>query len=228
MLCGVHNFEMLWFLFRAGKRCGHYLSSKMFKSVMMVRLMKQERFSCCTLDDVDAHIRTGTVIAAVSSKNNRGSHWIVYHKGRLLDPHEDAYTTETLEIIEAILIEDATPNAVELEKMNSALCKAKGLKKQCRINGENIRLCETMQRCLTEPHRLGVACQNIFNLETGKVVRSVVTLRSGEFKKNGICLNYCPFCGSPLYDHKLDSSVTGKEKLAELKKVNHRLKRLNK
>lgn len=49
--------------------------------------------------------------------------------------------------------------------------------------------------------RKGVTLIELVNMETSAVTRSGVVLRSGNLGKNGVLLNYCPFCGTPIGDH---------------------------
>jgi len=56
----------------------------------------------------------------------------------------------------------------------------------------------------------GVVAQPLIWLgppEEGKS-RTLVILRSGDFAKKGVVLNYCPFCGEKLYDVAKDDSPT--------------------
>jgi hypothetical protein len=36
------------------------------------------------------------------------------------------------------------------------------------------------------------------DLKTGEQTRSYAVLKQGEFKKDGIVANFCPFCGEPI------------------------------
>jgi hypothetical protein len=40
----------------------------------------------------------------------------------------------------------------------------------------------------------------IFNLHTGRSLGTLFVLKSGEFRKKGLVLNPCPFCGEKIYN----------------------------
>jgi hypothetical protein len=39
-------------------------------------------------------------------------------------------------------------------------------------------------------------------LKNGMRIGTVIVLKSGEFRKNGVVLNHCPFCGNRIYEEK--------------------------
>lgn len=47
----------------------------------------------------------------------------------------------------------------------------------------------------------GVTLLHIRNLATLEVTRTFAVLRSGTIRKNGIIMNYCPFCGEAIAEH---------------------------
>lgn len=54
----------------------------------------------------------------------------------------------------------------------------------------------------------GVTILPIRNLTTLKVTRTCAVLRSGNTHKNGIIMNYCPFCGTSIAEHMKSPGVS--------------------
>jgi hypothetical protein len=48
--------------------------------------------------------------------------------------------------------------------------------------------------------RQGVKLQTIINFKTGKFSREWVVLKSGDYNKTGIVMNYCPFCRESIFE----------------------------
>ncbi len=67
------------------------------------------------------------------------------------------------------------------------------MKKKCG-NGE---YCETLIKCLDD--KKGLSGRDTFDMKTLKVTR---TINLGEFEKNGIVFNYCPFCGERIFQNE--------------------------
>lgn len=45
----------------------------------------------------------------------------------------------------------------------------------------------------------GVKMQTLVDLKTFKFSRNIAILKSGKHGKNGIVMNFCPFCGKEIY-----------------------------
>lgn len=73
------------------------------------------------------------------------------------------------------------------------------LKSKCKLTASKLSLCEGLQKSIQEQRRGGITEEIILNIRTGKNIRRLLVLRSGDFRKNGIVLNYCPFCGEQIY-----------------------------
>jgi len=69
----------------------------------------------------------------------------------------------------------------------------------CKITKAAVTTCEGMSRTLQAGHGGGVTEELLFNARFTKAIGRIFILRSGEFKKNGIVLNFCPFCGQRIY-----------------------------
>ncbi len=52
--------------------------------------------------------------------------------------------------------------------------------------------------------RKGLFSSSMINLDTRYSLGVAITLKAGEFSKNGIYLNFCPFCGGELRDSSED------------------------
>ena len=50
----------------------------------------------------------------------------------------------------------------------------------------------------------GLYSASIVNFKTRQRLGEQIKLKSGEFTENGICLNFCPFCGGQLRDTSED------------------------
>lgn len=71
--------------------------------------------------------------------------------------------------------------------------------RKCAVrDGRFVEPCETLQKSFGR----GVNHVNWSNHETRQPSRSFVTIKSGEFQKNGIVVNCCPFCGE-----RIDAAV---------------------
>lgn len=64
--------------------------------------------------------------------------------------------------------------------------------RRCSVeDGNFVRPCSTLQKVLGGQVRLVV----LTNLKTLKRSRSFIVMKAGDFKKDGIVFNCCPFCG---------------------------------
>jgi hypothetical protein len=45
----------------------------------------------------------------------------------------------------------------------------------------------------------GAKLQSLMDMKTGKFTRQWIVLKSGEYSKTGIIMNYCPFCRALIY-----------------------------
>jgi hypothetical protein len=75
--------------------------------------------------------------------------------------------------------------------------------KGCQLTPEGIKPCKGLDGVLQLPggqgtRRQGAELQSVINTTTLKFSRQWVALKSGDHGKNGIVMNYCPFCGNPL------------------------------
>ncbi len=66
----------------------------------------------------------------------------------------------------------------------------------CKKNGTFIEVCKAVSKAID--HRKGFYLQELTNLETGKRSSDRLILKTGEFRKNGVALNVCPFNGEDI------------------------------
>jgi hypothetical protein len=70
-------------------------------------------------------------------------------------------------------------------------------KLKCRFHPAKgvVQECWAITKAANTSHaRRGLDMSQFVNLE-GRVTRTLAVLYNGDFKKNGVVLNYCPFCG---------------------------------
>ena len=78
---------------------------------------------------------------------------------------------------------------------------------KCAIENGILHPCSELDKAIADEYpsqQKGVILMNIRNLTPGsgfKVTRSAAVLRSGDLDKNGVIMNYCPFCGVSIADH---------------------------
>ena len=85
-------------------------------------------------------------------------------------------------------------------------------RERCVIEDKRLTPCAALERALeddSKPAR-GLFPIEIFALAAG-FVRSGAILRSGEFARRGIILNYCPFCGADIGSHLAAPSLEREE-----------------
>ena len=71
---------------------------------------------------------------------------------------------------------------------------------QCRVEDNLLQPCTGLGRACNQRGQ-GIRIQTLMDMNTGKLTRSFAVLRSGDFAKNGIVLNVCPFCGERISEH---------------------------
>lgn len=73
---------------------------------------------------------------------------------------------------------------------------------RCVVEDGHLKPCDALFRALEHGGRgKGILPIEVFSVSTGEFTRSGVALRSGDFAKRGIVLNYCPFCGADIGSH---------------------------
>ena len=77
------------------------------------------------------------------------------------------------------------------------------VKKCAKVNTNAPRFCFGMQKVLEVGGSARLRVTTYLNMTTQKISRRFVTLHSGEFRKQGVVLNHCPFCAA-----KIDQAVT--------------------
>lgn len=73
----------------------------------------------------------------------------------------------------------------------------KSAKLKCKLTKRSLSLCSVLERSLSDGKE--ITTKFIMNLK-GKLIRTIVVAKSGEFRKTGIVLNYCPFCGTQIFN----------------------------
>jgi len=79
--------------------------------------------------------------------------------------------------------------------------------RKCKLLRNIARPCDTLTRSLHNSD-LGVTEKFIFDFKSGAAVYSVFVLHSGQFRKKGIVLNFCPFCGMAIFKQPAKGDVT--------------------
>ena len=80
----------------------------------------------------------------------------------------------------------------------------------CHADGKTLVPCKFLRGAMDGPMQAGSRAKGLFMLylwnidtkahETGPT-RTCAALKTGEHQKNGICLNFCPFCGEDIHSH---------------------------
>lgn len=75
--------------------------------------------------------------------------------------------------------------------------------RKCAVEGDAVDPCPVLARAIEFQSREGKGLRfvQLIDLATWLPTRSFVTVRSGEFVKQGIVLNFCPFCGTDISTH---------------------------
>ena len=72
----------------------------------------------------------------------------------------------------------------------------------CKVEDGLITLCPSLGKAIVGTgHAKGLNFVNIVNVESLETVSQFVSLKGGELPKQGIVINWCPFCGTNLSDH---------------------------
>lgn len=77
------------------------------------------------------------------------------------------------------------------------------MRERCRVEGDVVYPCADLEAALEPDNTLnrGVSMMVLYKLSELKPVRSGVVLRSGQFRRKGVMLIYCPFCGERIGEH---------------------------
>lgn len=80
----------------------------------------------------------------------------------------------------------------------------------CRVDGAFVQPCETLRGALDGQR---VNHLTLANMATFEPTRSMVVLKAGEYRKRGIVMAFCPFCGVDISRH-LDDAVEDGNRLS--------------
>ena len=72
---------------------------------------------------------------------------------------------------------------------------------RCVVNDGRLEPCDALGMAFGEPNRKGVAPLVLFSLNTMATRLAGAVLRSGDFAKRGVLMNFCPFCGVDIGSH---------------------------
>ena len=74
---------------------------------------------------------------------------------------------------------------------------------KCRIEDRFLRPCTTLDECvdmyMSSERGKGFALLSLSNMTIGKIVANRPIIKLGPYRKNGIIMNYCPFCGEQTF-----------------------------
>ena len=76
--------------------------------------------------------------------------------------------------------------------------------KGCVVENGILKACKLLKRVLhPEPNAQckGAYLLELRNTKTGEVTRTGAVIRSGEYSKGGVLMNFCPFCGHDISAH---------------------------
>ena len=74
--------------------------------------------------------------------------------------------------------------------------------KKCAVIDDDVKPCGALRRALEDgQNRKGLIYRMYFNMKTMKPSRSQILVKSGDFVKNGVTVNFCPFCGENIVHH---------------------------
>lgn len=83
----------------------------------------------------------------------------------------------------------------------------------CRIEGRFLHPCSSLNRALEVGHSQsrskGLFLDTFINLSTGEPTMSFVRLKLGDFMKEGVVTNFCPFCGINIRNHITEDKDAG-------------------
>lgn len=68
-------------------------------------------------------------------------------------------------------------------------------------DGKHIKPCRLLTAAFefnSPPNKKGIIQYQLHNHQTGKPSRTYFIAKSGDYKKNGLALNFCPFCGEEI------------------------------
>ena len=74
----------------------------------------------------------------------------------------------------------------------------------CRLDGRKLIPCWALDECLEDDGRgsrqQGLKLHYMTDMKSHKFSRTLASVKSGKHRKNGLFINYCPFCGAPTRD----------------------------
>lgn len=73
--------------------------------------------------------------------------------------------------------------------------------KKCSVADGILEPCVSLNRAMDYGTKKGITLLEVYDFKEQKTSRTMAVLRSGDFVKNGIVINYCPFCGNSIADH---------------------------
>jgi hypothetical protein len=75
-------------------------------------------------------------------------------------------------------------------------------KTKCAVKNDHIQACTLLANAMEEStsHK-GLVAYHFFNIKTGKPTRSLVAMRSGNYRKRPLVVLFCPFCGASISHH---------------------------
>jgi hypothetical protein len=84
--------------------------------------------------------------------------------------------------------------------------------KKCAVVDNAVKPCTFLQGALEPagaPFGQRLHVRTLINMKTHKFGRSMVVLNSGDHRKTGIVVSFCPFCGGDLSSHLLKDPSHG-------------------
>ena len=76
--------------------------------------------------------------------------------------------------------------------------------KKCSVENKHVIPCEGLLSLVEGKYsdtKKGLFFLDLMSADTGESTRSGYGIKSGQHKKNGVILNYCPWCGEKIGEH---------------------------
>ena len=100
--------------------------------------------------------------------------------------------------------DDASSRRAAVGRVDSVMPVQASPEDKCTTNGGILLPCLTLERALDDnapTRRGGLVYFEVVNVATGEPARSIAIAKTGDFKKQGIVLKVCPFCGADIFSH---------------------------
>jgi hypothetical protein len=77
---------------------------------------------------------------------------------------------------------------------------------KCKVVDGKIKPCKFLNKAIELGVKKGFVIRETLDLEKHKIKDSFVGYKGGEYGKNGVVINFCPFCGEEISKHILQEA----------------------